>query len=79
MFEQLLYFSAPGKDVGIICAIQGGHYLAYQSALTGEVIKRAPDTFTSLSQAKSWLKRLGIKTISLRQTPAYFEMIGFSK
>lgn len=76
MFEQLLNFSKPANDMGIIWSIQGGHYLALQLNPEGDIIKQADHPFSSFYQAQEWLKHNGINTISLRQTPAYFEMIG---
>ena len=76
MFEQLLHFSSGSENMGIICSVQSGQYLALQTDKQGQLVRKADHAFASLSQAKNWLKKQGIKSISLRQTPAYFEMIG---
>lgn len=76
MFEQLLTFSSSFKNMGIICSVQGGHYLAVHMNPSGEVIQHAGQPFRSLVQARTWLQKQGIQCISLRQSPAYFEMIG---
>jgi hypothetical protein len=78
MFEQLINFSRFSDSLGIVWSVQGGRYLALQLSSEGEVIKQAEQPFCSFVQAQQWLKKQGISTISLRQTPAYFEMIGFS-
>ena len=76
MYEQLLDFSPSSNAMGIIWSIQGGHYVALQMSPQGEVLLHAEKPFRSYTDAQSWLKQHGINTISLRQTPAYFEMIG---
>jgi hypothetical protein len=76
MFEQLINFSKLSDSLGIVWSVQGGRYLALQLSPEGEVIKQADQPFCSIVHAQQWLKKQGSSTISLRQTPAYFEMIG---
>lgn len=76
MFEQLLHFSRWSDNMGVIYSVQGGHYLAMETNHKGELLRQAEQPFQSLSQAKTWLQKHGVESISLRQTPAYFEMIG---
>ena len=76
MFEQLISFKKPLNKCGVVESVKCEHYLAHQLDNTGNIIRQAPRSFKSLTQAKQWLKKQGIHTISLRQSPAYFEMIG---
>jgi hypothetical protein len=76
MFEQLISLKKPLTKCGVVESVTGGHYLAHQLDPIGNAAKQAPHTFKSFSQAKLWLQAQGIHTISLRQSPAYFEMIG---
>ena len=78
MFEQLISLKNPITQRGVIESVKGNHYLAHQLDHEGNILKKAPDSFKSLDQATQWLKKQGIHTISLRQSPAYFEMIGLS-
>lgn len=76
MFEQLISFKNSSNKLGVVESIKASLYLAYQVDNDGNIIKRAPHGFKSLALAKQWLRKQGIHTISLRQSPAYFEMIG---
>ena len=76
MFEQLISLKKPLGKNGIVESVKGEHYLAHQLDQQGNIVKQAPNSFKSLDQAKQWLKKQGIHTISLRQSAAYFEMIG---
>lgn len=78
MFEQLISLKNPFNQCGMVECVKGDHYLALQLDNTGNIIQQAPNSFKSLDHAKQWLKKQGIHTISLRQSPAYFEMIGLS-
>ncbi|MFT6029599.1 MAG: hypothetical protein ACI8O8_001335 [Oleiphilaceae bacterium] len=78
MFEQLISLKKPITQRGVVESVKGNHYLAHQLDNEGNILKQAPYSFKSLDQATQWLKRQGIYTISLRQSPAYFEMIGLS-
>tara|TARA_R110002167_G_scaffold320377_1_gene526225 strand:- start:2488 stop:2727 length:240 start_codon:yes stop_codon:yes gene_type:complete len=76
MFEQLISLKGPFIKSGVVESVKSNHYLAHELDKQGNIIKQAPRPFKSLAQAKTWLKKRGIHTISLRQSPAYFEMIG---
>tara|TARA_R110001592_G_scaffold363375_1_gene686378 strand:+ start:21137 stop:21376 length:240 start_codon:yes stop_codon:yes gene_type:complete len=76
MFEQLISLKSPLTKRGIVEFVKGNHYLAHQLDNEGNILKQAPVSFKSLAHATQWLKRQGIYTISLRQSPAYIEMIG---
>jgi len=76
MFEQLISLKGSINKSGVVESVKSNHYLALQLDKQGNIIKQAPNSFKSLDQAKLWLKKQGIHTISLRQSPAYFEMIG---
>ncbi len=76
MFDQLISLKKPLNKFGIIESVRGDHYLARQVDTTGKVVKRASQTFRCFDQAKRWLRKQGVNTISLRQTHAYYEMIG---
>lgn len=76
MFEQLISLKNPNGKCGVVESVKGDHYLAHQLDRKGNIVMQAPNSFKSLDQAKHWLKKQGIHTISLRQSPAYFEMIG---
>ena len=76
MFEQLISLKGPFGKSGVVESVKSNHYLAHELDIQGNIIKQAPKPFKSLTQAKFWLKKQGIHTISLRQSPAYFEMIG---
>jgi hypothetical protein len=78
MFEPLLSLKSPITKRGIIESVKGNHYLALQLDNEGNILKQAPHSFKSLTQATQWLRKHDIHTISLRQSPAYFEMTGFS-
>ena len=78
MFEQLISLKGPFGKSGIVESIKSNHYLAHELDSQGNIINKAPKPFKSLIQAKRWLKKQGIHTISLRQSPAYFEMIGLN-
>jgi hypothetical protein len=78
MFEQLISLKKPLNKSGVVESVRGDHYLAYQIDNTGKVINQASHSFKCLAQAKQWLRKQGIHTISLRQSSAYFEMIGLS-
>lgn len=76
MFEKLLRFKNHSENAGVILSLEGDHYLAYEMTPSGEVVKSADHAFKSLSLAQDWLHGEGVKNISLRQSSAYFEMIG---
>lgn len=76
MFEQLISLKKPLNKCGVVESVKGDCYLAHELDKAGNIINQAPHSFKSLTQAKLWLKTQGIHTISLRQSPAYFEMIG---
>jgi hypothetical protein len=76
MFEQLISLKKPLDKRGIVESVNGHHYLAQQVDFAGNIIGQATHNFKSFSQAKQWLKKQGIHTISLRQSAAYFEIIG---
>ncbi|MFT7185809.1 MAG: hypothetical protein ACI84K_001192 [Pseudohongiellaceae bacterium] len=78
MFNQLISLTNPKNQRGILYSVRSGHYIAVHVDQEDHVIKQAPKSFRSLSSAKYWFKKRGIHTISLRCTPAYFEMIGLS-
>ena len=76
MFEQLISFKNPVNKRGVVKSVKASLYLAHQEDDEGNIVKQAPHGFKSLALAKQWLKKQGIHTISLRQSSAYFEMIG---
>ena len=76
MFEQLISLRGPFGKCGVVESVKSNHYLGDELDKQGNVIKQAPKPFKSLTQAKAWLKKQGIHTISIRQSSAYFEMIG---
>ena len=76
MLEQLISLKSPINKSGIVESVRGDHYLAYQIDNTGKVIDQVSHNFKCFAQAKQWLRKQGIHTISLRQSPAYFEIIG---
>ncbi len=78
MFEKLISLKSPLSQCGVVESVGSDQYLAYELDKDGNIVKRAPHSFKSLAQAKSWLRKQGVHTISLRQTPAYFEMIGLN-
>lgn len=76
MFEKLISLKNPLSKCGVIESVSSNQYLAHELDKEGNIVKRAPHDFKSLAQAKRWLRKHGVHTISLRQSPAYFEMIG---
>lgn len=78
MFEQLLSFDGYKHTRGIIWSLTGSHYLAYELSPQGKVVKQSRQGFSNLASARSWLRKQGVTTISLRQSGAYLEMIGHS-
>lgn len=76
MFEKLLQFENHNGNAGVIWSMEGGLYLAFEMSPSGSIVRRAKPTFRSLELARDWLQNAGVKSISLRQSSAYFEMIG---
>lgn len=76
MFEKLLHFENHTSNAGLIWSIEGDLYLAYEMTPEGEVVEKAEHVFKNLTLAREWLLDKGVKSISLRQSTAYFEMIG---
>lgn len=78
MFEKLISLNSPIAHQGIIWSLEGGHYLAIEVDRNGNPVKQAQEVFKSSTLAKAWLNKHGVHTIFMRQSPAYFEMIGHS-
>ncbi len=76
MFEKLMSFGSKSENTGVIWSLEGDHYLAFEMSPEGEIVERADHAFKSLALAKEWLESHGVETISLRQSNAYFEMVG---
>lgn len=78
MINKLISLFRPTNKKGVVWSVQGGHYIAQHIDTANNVTKQAPENFKSFSLAKYWLSKQGVKSVSLRQTPVYFEMIGLS-
>ncbi|MDX1452845.1 MAG: DUF6482 family protein [Oleiphilaceae bacterium] len=76
MFEKLMSFGSKSENTGVIWSLEGDHYLAFQLSPQGDVVQQADHAFKCLSLAREWLENQGVETISLRQSNAYFEMVG---
>ena len=76
MLDKLLYFKNHTENAGVIWSLEGDHYLAFELSPEGDIVNQAEGAFKSLSLARHWLQEAGVKSISLRQSSAYLEMIG---
>lgn len=76
MFEKLMSFGGKTDNTGVIWSLEGDHYIAFQMSPQGDIVDQAEHAFKSLALAREWLQKQGVQTISLRQSNAYFEMVG---
>ena len=75
MFERLMS-KTQNNNAGVIWSIEGDQYLAYAMSPKGEIATKSKSSFKNLSLAQEWLRHEGVRSISLKQSSAYLEMIG---